>query len=252
MGGRHNVRHARYIHKYKCEDFMEYAVDIYKWKKSLETSYLAGDWTEVQTDVTPPMRHSLLMWLLDYVRQVEFSLETWCLAVNYLDRFLCAQLIAKDCLQLTGLTALWVAGKQGEVCPLHTEELASLCAATYSKINFLQMEMVLLAKLKFRLAAPTPAYLLSLLVEMMEDQEDWSEDLATHLLEMVMAEHSLARREPSRIANSVFSVLKLADTESLRVVEASCPQCEPHNSDEFCRNFLSTCFSRVCHLLSQY
>ena len=35
-----------------------------------------------------------------------------CLAVNYLDRFLQSQPLASECLQLTGITALWVAAKQ--------------------------------------------------------------------------------------------------------------------------------------------
>ena len=61
------------------------------------------------------MRFTLLEWLVTVARTLDFSLETWCLAVNYLDRFLCHQQIGKDCLQLVGLTAVWIAAKQGQM-----------------------------------------------------------------------------------------------------------------------------------------
>ena len=90
-----------YVHNYKCEDVMEYAVDVFQWKKSLESVYSPGDWTRslptpctstslsrLQTEVSPSMRSSLLAWLAEVARQLEYSLETWCLAVNYLDRYL--------------------------------------------------------------------------------------------------------------------------------------------------------------------
>ena len=108
---------TRYIHKYDCEDFMEYAVDIHHWKVSLEEAFLPGDWTKVQYDITPGMRLALLEWMVTVTRTLEFSLETWCLAVNYLDRFLCIQLVGRDTLQLVGLTALWLAAKQEELVP---------------------------------------------------------------------------------------------------------------------------------------
>ena len=33
---------SRFVHKYECEDFMEYAVDIFGWKKSIEDCYQPG------------------------------------------------------------------------------------------------------------------------------------------------------------------------------------------------------------------
>jgi len=62
-----------YVHAYRCEDVMEYAVDIYWWKKSLEASYLPGDWTITQTEVTPHMRATLLSWLGQVIRRLDFS-----------------------------------------------------------------------------------------------------------------------------------------------------------------------------------
>eukprot|EP00092_Neocalanus_flemingeri_P037043 GFUD01040328.1.p1 GENE.GFUD01040328.1~~GFUD01040328.1.p1 ORF type:complete len:286 (+),score=50.66 GFUD01040328.1:416-1273(+) len=240
---------TRYVHKYECEDLMEYAVDIFVWKKSLEEQYQVGDWEIVQTEVTPRMRFTLLDWMVDITRQLEFSLETWCLAVNYLDRFLGTQLLAKDCLQLVGLTALWLGAKQEELNPPSTEELVALSAATFSATNFKHMELILLAKLKFSLAAPTAAFHLSHLVAV-EDEKDWSEDLSRHLVEIVIEDHLLARERPSKIAHAVFDVIKGCDAVAIRILEGSCPKCEPYNTDQWCKDFLQACVQRVADILS--
>ena len=83
---------GQHVHNYRCEDVMEYAVDVFAWKKSLEMFYLPGDWTRyynlllgyfflsysrVQTDITVNMRAALLAWLVGISRVMELSLETW-------------------------------------------------------------------------------------------------------------------------------------------------------------------------------
>jgi len=239
---------TRYFHQYDCEDFMEYAVDIFDWKKSLEFDYTPGEWEVQQSEITSSMRLLLLEWMVDIARELEFSLETWCLAVNYLDRFLGVQPLSKDCLQLVGLTSLWLGAKQDELCPPSTEELVSLCADSYSTMNFKHMELIILARLHFNLAAPTPAFYLSHLVAV-EDEKEWSEDLSRHLVELVMEDHILARVSPSLIAQSVFNVLKACNITSLRVMEGSCPKCEPLNSDQWCRDFFEACLQRVVDML---
>ena len=182
-------------------------------------------------------------------REIEFSLETWCLAVNYLDRFLGVQPLSKDCLQLVGLTVLWIGAKQDELSPPSTDELVSLCADSYSTTNFKHMELIVLARLNFNLAAPTPAFFLSHLVAV-EDEKDWSEDLSRHLVEFIMEDYILARVSPCRIAQSVFKVIKACNTTSLRVMEGSCPKCEPQNTDQWCIEFFEACLQRVVDMLA--
>ena len=130
------------------------------------------------------------------------------MAVSYLDRFLYLQLIGKDCLQLLGLTALWLGAKQEELIPPSLDHLVALCADTFTVTNFQHMELVLLAKLQFRLSAPTPAYHLSHLVSV-EEERDWAEDLARHMVELVMEDHVLARERPSKIAHAVYEAIKV-------------------------------------------
>jgi len=239
----------RYIHNYECEDFMEYAVDLYAWKKSLEMAYKPGSWMMIQAEVTVCMRIALLEWMVDVSRSLEFSLETWCLGVNYLDRFLCEQPISKDCLQLAGLSALWLGAKQGELSPPCIFELVALCSDTYTATNFKHMELIMLAKLKFNLAAPTVAFFMNNLV-VIEEESDWSWDLSRHLVEMVLQNQEFARMRPSKVAYVVFSVLKACDQTALHLLEGSCPKCEPYSSDDWCYDYLYSCYARVSDELS--
>jgi len=240
---------TRYIHKYECEDIMEYAVDVYHWKRSLEDQYQVGDWQYTQHEVTPFMRFTLLEWLVTVARTLDFSLETWCLAVNYLDRFLCRQQIGKDCLQLVGLTAIWIAAKQEELLPPSLDQLVALCAESYSAINFQHMELLMLSKLEFKLAAPTAAYLLSHLTSV-EEEKDWSEDLSRHMVEIILEDHFLARERPSKIAHAIYDAIKSFDASAVQILESSCPRCEPENGDLWAEQLFHQCLHRVLEFLA--
>ena len=45
------------------------------------------------------------------------------------------------------------------------QELVNMCGGTYSTAEFRHMEVIVLARLGFQLAAPTPAFLLAHMVE---------------------------------------------------------------------------------------
>ena len=94
-----------------------------------------------------------------------------------------------------GLTALWISAKQEELIPPSLEQLVALCADTYSPINFKHMELLMLKKLQFRLLAPTPSYHLNHLFTL-EEEREWSEDLARHMVEIILSDHVLARNCP--------------------------------------------------------
>ena len=115
-----------------------------------------------------------------------------------------------------------------------------LCAGSYTSSHFRNMEVILLSKLGFKLAAPTPSFLLAhLAVVGAEDQ--WPEHLARHLVELTLQDHRLAVLPPSRIAHCIFSAIKVGvsvavcsctvppqswSASCLQLVEACCPQCD--------------------------
>ena len=109
---------------------------------------------------------------------------------------------------MVGLTALWLAAKMEELIPPSLDQMIALCADTYSAMNFQHMELLILTKLGFRLAAPTPAYHFSHLLAIQEER-DWPEDLARHMLEIILSDHVMARTRPSKVAFAVYEAIKV-------------------------------------------
>ena len=125
-----------------------------------------------------------------------------------------------------------------------TTRRALLTSDSVSSLNIKHMELLILAKLKFRLAAPTAAYHLHHLIAV-EEEKDWSEDLARHLVEVIMEDHVLAREKPSKIAHAVYHAIKVTikvillygslltikfqefDLTAVQILESGCPRCEP-------------------------
>ncbi len=58
------------------------------------------------------MRSELIIWLGKVNRQFGYDIETFLLAVNFVDRFLAVTVVSADRLQLLGLAAILVAAKK--------------------------------------------------------------------------------------------------------------------------------------------
>ena len=58
------------------------------------------------------MRSELILWLGKVNRQFKYDIETFLLAVNFVDRFLAVTVVSADRLQLLGLAAILVAAKK--------------------------------------------------------------------------------------------------------------------------------------------
>merc|ERR1719412_3503546 len=213
-------------HSYVPENSSEYAIDVYLWKCSIEERFQPKDILKLQTDgcITAEMRHTLLNWLVAVNGQFQFTLETWCLAVNLLDRFLSMQPLNKDCLQLVGLTAFFIAAKQEEVEPPEISELVSLCARSYEHKQFQWMEIIILTHLNFRLVVPTLNFFVFHLIEIEmgfktekftehsenlngETKKVWPMELTRKLIEKVLCEERLARIPYSMLAHALFDFL---------------------------------------------
>lgn len=58
------------------------------------------------------MRSELIIWLGKVNRQFGYDIETFLLAVNFVDRFLAVTVVSADRLQLLALAAILVAAKK--------------------------------------------------------------------------------------------------------------------------------------------
>ena len=157
----------------------------------MEQRYQAGNVFEFQTDITPEMRAAVLEWLVAVNRQFCYDLETLCLAVNLMDRFLSRQLINRDCLQLVGLTCFFIAAKHEEVEPPEISELVSLCARSYQPQQFRWMECIILSLVKFEIMSPTVPFFLFHHIESETTDKTWPLEFLRVILERLICEEVL-------------------------------------------------------------
>ena len=150
------------------------------------------------------IRKTLVKWLIAVNHSFQFSSETICLAVNYLDRVLNKTGgVSQSQAQLVGLTALWIASKVEEVEPADLHELVVMGAHTYCPLTFRSCERVMLELLDYRLHAPTLSYFLDYYFQM-----HWEgpkpEAFARMMVERVLVDQEFNAWSPSKIADTLF------------------------------------------------
>ena len=92
---------------------------------SKETKYvpLASNYFEFQRDLKPHMRKEVANWMLEVCEAEDCQPEIFCLAMNYMDRFLSYVKIGQNQLQLLGSVCLLVACKVRQHSPLPASKL---------------------------------------------------------------------------------------------------------------------------------
>jgi hypothetical protein len=165
---------------------------------------------DFQGDVKEGMRSILLEWLVDIHSKMKLQPETLFLTVSLVDRFLSVREVARTELQLLGVTALFMASKFEEtyrVPPL--QDLAYICANTYSVAQILAQESVVLQALDYELHQASPLTFLNLLVQGLGlDARNYH--LCWYILELAMMDYNLYRHCHSVLAaGALFLVNKI-------------------------------------------
>ncbi|CAL1539287.1 unnamed protein product [Lymnaea stagnalis] len=102
------------------------------------------------------MRSVLLNWLLEVCDAYQLHRETFCLAVDFTDRYLSlTRGVRRTQLQLIGISALFLAAKQEEIYPPKVTEFAYVTDTVCSVRDILRQEMIIVKVLKWKLCPMT-------------------------------------------------------------------------------------------------
>ncbi|EDS34519.1 cyclin d [Culex quinquefasciatus] len=109
----------------------------------------------VQQDIKPNMRKIVTTWMLEVCDEQKCEEQTFPLAINFFDRFLCACPIDRYHLQLLGCCALLLASKIRQCHPLTVDVLSAYTDHAVSPDQIRSWELLMISKLEWNITAVT-------------------------------------------------------------------------------------------------
>merc|ERR1712038_74522 len=177
-----------------------------------------------QTELKPGMRREVANWMLELCEEEGSSPQVFCLAINYLDRFLSACKIARTQLQLLGAVCVLVSWKVRGHSPITAHRLREYTDFTVSLTDLLEWEFLLLSKLDWDLSAViAPDFVEHILQRLLKLDLAWNIDITRKntetLIYLCYSHFSLASFPPSLIAvSSIMTTLRPSIESSLSLV----------------------------------
>ena len=135
------------------EGIYEYSQEAFLYLKDLEIFFsIPFDFLDSNTSITKNMRMILVDWLIQVQHHLRLSQESLYLSVSILDYVLHKRDVDPDKLQLVGITSLLIATKIEEYYPAEITKLLHLTENSYSRMDVINMERVLLQILEFKVS----------------------------------------------------------------------------------------------------
>ncbi|XP_028819805.1 G1/S-specific cyclin-E2-like isoform X3 [Denticeps clupeoides] len=155
--------------------------------------------TERHPTIQPEMRAVLLDWLMEVCEAYTLHRQTFYLAQDFVDRFLLAQEnMDQHRLQLTGITALFIASKVEEINPPKVSEFAYVSDGACAELEILQMELIMLKVLNWDLCPETALSWVQLYLQMASQSD------VTNLLEFQFAQETYTMITQVKLAEDSF------------------------------------------------
>jgi cyclin B len=177
----------------------EYVEEIYTNLRRKEMELAAPvDYMASQDDISEQMRAILIDWLIEVHLKFKLRHETLFLTVNILDRFLSVQKVARQRLQLVGVTSLMLAAKYEEIYPPEVRDYVYICDNAYTREQIVQMEQLILSKLNFRLTVPTQRSFLKRFCKAAQGDSKFLL-LTSYLLELTLINYNVLKHRPSEL-----------------------------------------------------
>ncbi|CAG5081037.1 Oidioi.mRNA.OKI2018_I69.PAR.g9771.t1.cds [Oikopleura dioica] len=177
----------------------------------LEEKYMpiSNYFSLVQKNVIAPwMRQKVTMWMLEVCEETRTAETVFSLAVNMMDRFLSVCTIRRSELQLLGAATLFLSAKLREsFSPLtEVEVIVAYTDRSITAQQLLDMELLILLKLKWDLYGPVAKDFIKELVQLLPDDISKSDDVdlvarhASTYADVVAIDEKFIMVPPSMIA----------------------------------------------------
>ncbi|XP_040184090.1 uncharacterized protein LOC120917113 [Rana temporaria] len=142
---------------------MEYGNENYAYKRNIEL-YFVPDNCLSHTELDEEDRRKMVLSLIKSHSKHSLSLESLCLAINYLDRLLLNLTVDRSTYNVMAITAMVLALKISERGTQQLHQLIQSFRTYYTNTTMWTMEAMLMSKLEYRLIAPTTNFFLEHLI----------------------------------------------------------------------------------------
>lgn len=214
----------------------------------------------VQRDgVQPWMRKTVTTWMLEVCEEQRTEIFVFCLACNLLDRFLSVCTIRRSELQLLGAASLLLASKLRETMPLTAQTMVMYTDNSITIDQLLDMELLLLLKLKWDPYAPTAKDFLPILLgNLVENELLPSEHLvmvkrhAQTYIDLIAIDDEFLMTPPSMIASCCIAAA-IRGNKNLDQDETMADRLlnELHKTINSELEIVRSCFMSVCRSLQK-
>ncbi|PVH68925.1 hypothetical protein DL98DRAFT_627442 [Cadophora sp. DSE1049] len=189
----------------------EYKDEIFEYMRDLQDEMLPDhnymSTKQRDTHLNWQMRSRLILWLVEVHSRFRLREETLFLAINYIDRFLSLKEVFSNRLQLVTIVALSIAIKYEDRQGISMKSLQKLCGDSYAAEDFFEVEIYMLARLRYRLGWPGPLIFLRRINEI-DEMEPRAGIMAKYLLEAVLPDKSFVAERPSMTAAAAYCLAR--------------------------------------------
>jgi cyclin B len=145
------------------------------------------------------MRGILIDWLVQVHLRFHLLQETLYLTVAIIDRFLQVQTVARNKLQLIGVTSMLIASKYEEMYAPEVSDFVYITDNAYTKSDIRKTECVILKTLDFSLGRPLPLHFLRRNSKAGE-VDATQHTMAKYFMELTITDYEMVSVPPSKIA----------------------------------------------------
>ena len=191
----------------------EYVNDIMTYFRKIEgMNGPSPNFMSKQPHINFKMRSILIDWLVEVHLKFKLMPETLYLTVNLIDRFLERKIVARQRLQLVGVTCMLLASKYEEIYFPEVRDFVYITDRAYTRHQILQMESLVLNTLGFELTVPTTIVFAKRFLKA-GGASDTTKNLGLYFCERTLQEYTMLKYKPSTIAAACVSLALKANNQ---------------------------------------